>query len=102
VSKEQEMPVAWRKKNVSDVPAGLVAAVPQGFALSRGKRGEHLVLLGFAPGLRCAQRLRELGLTEGKTVVVLHDTDPVLLALDDSRIALERSVGDGIEVGYAR
>jgi Fe2+ transport system protein FeoA len=89
------------KRNSLDTPAIPLDVALARFPLSQGVRGEHLVLLGFAPGLRCAQRLRELGLTEGKIVVVLRDTDPVLLALDDSRIALERTVGDHIEVGYA-
>jgi Fe2+ transport system protein FeoA len=70
-----------------------------GMSLTQGAYGEHLVVLGFARGLSCAQRLRELGLTEGKTIVVLRAADPVLLALDDSRLALERSVSDCIEVG---
>lgn len=78
------------------------AAILGRFPLSHGVCGQHLVVLGFTRGLRCAQRLRELGLTEGKVVVVLRDTDPVLLALDDSRIALERSVGMQIEVGRVK
>ncbi len=66
--------------------------------LTQGLTGEQLIVKGFAPGLCCAQRLRELGLTEGKIVVVLRAADPVLLALDDSRIALEHTVSDCIEV----
>lgn len=78
-----------------DTPA---AVAPKAMLLSGGVRGDQLIVLGFTRGLRCAQRLRELGLTEGKMVVVLRDSDPVLVALGDSRIAIERSVGHSIEV----
>lgn len=69
-----------------------------GLTLTDGQAGERLVVTRFTQGLGCTQRLRELGLMEGKIVVVLRASDPVLLALDDSRLALERTVSDRIEV----
>jgi Fe2+ transport system protein FeoA len=92
----------WRNRGGNGVDSARVAAACPCTALSNGVRGDHLVVLGFTRGLRCAQRLRELGLTEGKVVVVLRDTDPVLVALGDSRIAIERRVGDSIEVELVR
>jgi Fe2+ transport system protein FeoA len=92
----------WRKRGSNGAvraPAGVKRSQT---SLSNGVRGDHLVVLGFTRGLRCAQRLRELGLTEGKVVVVLRAADPVLVALGDSRIAIERRVGDSIEVELVR
>lgn len=92
----------WRTHGGQDAGNAPATATCQRLSLSCGVRGDHLVIVGFANGLRCAQRLRELGFTEGKVVVVLRDTDPVLVALGDSRIAIERRVGDDIEVERAR
>jgi len=92
----------WSNRGgIQAIAAPAAVACPR-LALSGGVCGDHLVVLGFTPGLRCAQRLRELGLTEGKEVVILRAADPVLVALGDSRIALERRVGESIEVELVR
>ena len=88
----------WRNRGGNGASRAPLAVPSTRRLLSGGLRGDRLVVLGFKRGLRCAQRLRELGLTEGKVVVVLRDADPVLLALGDSRIAIERRVGESIEV----
>lgn len=66
--------------------------------LSQRAPGTRVRIKRIPPGLSCAQRLRELGLVEGAEVLLLRRSDPVLLALLDSRIAIERSVADALEV----
>lgn len=100
--KEQQVFASKRNRTAQGASSAPATAMRPRLLLSGGIRGDHLVVLGFTRGLRCAQRLRELGLTEGKMVVVLRDADPVLVALGDSRIAIERRVGESIEVELVR
>ncbi len=50
--------------------------------------------------LNCAQRLRELGIFEGAHVTVIRCSDPVLLLVKESRIAIDRRTAAHIEVEH--
>ena len=50
--------------------------------------------------LACAQRLRELGIVEGEVVMLLRQSDPILLLAKQSRIALDRATARQIEVSH--
>jgi Fe2+ transport system protein FeoA len=43
-------------------------------------------------------RLRELGMIEGSQVVVLKRGDPLLLLVEGTRLAVDRSLAGSIEV----
>ena len=63
--------------------------------------GDEVAILRIADELRNAPRLRELGLLEGARVVVLRASDPLLLLVQDGRIAVDRQTAAGIEVRCA-
>ena len=63
--------------------------------------GDEVAILRIADELRSAPRLRELGLLEGARVVVLRASDPLLLLVQDGRIAVDRQTAAGIEVRCA-
>jgi Fe2+ transport system protein FeoA len=50
--------------------------------------------------LQCRQRLAELGIVEGEQVMVLKQSDPLLLLARDTRIAIDRATASRIEVAY--
>jgi len=60
--------------------------------------GDQVAILRIADDLCSAPRLRELGLLEGARVVVLRASDPLLLLVQDGRIAVDRQTAAGIEV----
>lgn len=90
----------WRRFLQAFGPAVALDAPHDARALQLSRRcpGARLRIKRIPTGLSCAQRLRELGLVEGAEVLLLRRSDPVLLALLDSRIAIERSVADALEV----
>lgn len=63
--------------------------------------GERVVVLRVSAELACATRLRELGILEGETVLVLRQSDPVVILAQDSRIAIDTRTAEGIEVDGA-
>lgn len=60
--------------------------------------GEEALVSRIPRSLHCAQRLRELGIVEGEVVLLLKQSDPLLLLAKDSRIALDRATACQIEV----
>jgi Fe2+ transport system protein FeoA len=65
------------------------------------RAGELVVIECIAPDLSCGPRLRELGIIEGAAVLVLRQSDPLLLLAQDSRIAIDWLTAEGIEVNPA-
>lgn len=63
--------------------------------------GETVTICSISPRLSCAQRLRELGLVEGSSVLLLKQEDPVLLLVKDSRIAIDPSTAREITVSLS-
>jgi len=71
--------------------------IPLGL-LSAGEHGE-IAEIRIAPTqgsccekLKCDCRVEDLGLRIGKTVQMLNNGSPVLLKVDESRIAVDRSM----------
>ncbi|MBN2081079.1 ferrous iron transport protein A [bacterium] len=60
--------------------------------------GQTVYIKGIDPSVSCAPRLRELGLLDGARVVVLKLSDPLLILVDDTRIAMDWHTAAGIEV----
>ncbi len=74
--------------------------VPLGL-LGVGEGGE-IVAVGGAAGGTCASRAEDMGLRVGKRVVMLNNgAGPVLVKVDESRIALDRGVAMKIKVRTA-
>lgn len=48
--------------------------------------------------MECAQRLRELGIVEGAEVLLLRQSDPLLVIAKESRIAIDLVTAGQIEV----
>jgi Fe2+ transport system protein FeoA len=65
------------------------------------RAGELVVIARIAPDLACGPRLRELGIIEGAAVLVLRQSDPLLLLAQDSRIAIDQLTAEGIQVNPA-
>jgi len=65
------------------------------------RAGELVVIERIAPDLSCGPRLRELGIIEGAAVLVLRQSDPLLLLAQDSRIAIDLLTAEGIQVNPA-
>jgi len=61
-------------------------------------RGQTVTIKCIDAEVSCAPRLRELGLLDGAQVVVLKRSDPLLILVDDTRIAMDWQTADGIEV----
>ena len=61
-------------------------------------RGERVIIVRISSDLPCATRLRELGILEGESVVVLRPSDPLVILAQDSRIAIDVGTADAIEV----
>ncbi len=81
-------------KKVSD--SGKENAVPLGL-LESGAAGEVLAVF---PGKHCAARLEDMGFRAGKRVDVLNNghRGPLLIKIDESRIALGRGMAMSILV----
>ena len=60
--------------------------------------GESLIIASVESSLGCGQRLRELGLVEGAEVLLLKHSDPVLLLVKDSRIAIDPKTAGCVRV----
>ncbi|MCK5544342.1 MAG: ferrous iron transport protein A [Desulfobulbaceae bacterium] len=56
--------------------------------LSKGVCGERLKIEGFTGCRKQGCRLRSMGLSPGDIVQILHKGDPVIIALDTTRLAL--------------
>jgi ferrous iron transport protein A len=66
--------------------------------LSDGEVGEIIAVAGAAHG-GCASRAEDMGLRIGKCVVMLcNGAGPVLVKVDESRIALDRGLAMKIKV----
>ncbi len=61
-------------------------------------QGEAVTVISIDPGLAVGQRLRELGLIEGSQVILLRQSDPLLILVKESRIALDPKTAIGITV----
>ena len=48
-------------------------------SLRQCEAGDHVVVDHIDPGVTCAPRLRELGIMEGMPLVVLRQSDPLVL-----------------------
>ena len=71
------------------VPLGLLAV---------GEVGEIVAVAG-GPGAPCASRAEDMGLRAGRRIEVLTSgPGPVLVKVDESRIALDRKVAMRIQV----
>lgn len=71
--------------------------------LAPGEKAEILAIRGGSHGCRrcaCQCRLESLGLREGKTVEMLNNPGhgPLLVKVDDSRLALGRGVAMKVSV----
>lgn len=67
--------------------------------LSMVAPGERVKLIQIEGGRRLRHRLTELGLTPGRELVVMQDEGgPLLLAVQDSRLALGRGMAHKILV----
>lgn len=61
-------------------------------------QGEVITVVSIDPKLAVGQRLRELGLIEGSQIILLRQSDPLLLLVKESRIALDPKTATGIKV----
>lgn len=61
-------------------------------------QGESVTVVSLDPSLSLGQRLRELGLIEGSQLVLLKQSDPLLILVKESRIALDPKTAKGIKV----
>jgi ferrous iron transport protein A len=69
--------------------------------LGEGQAGEIVAVVGGGGGT-CAARAEDMGLRVGKWVVMLNNgAGPVLVKVDESRIALDRGVAMKIKVRTA-
>jgi ferrous iron transport protein A len=70
--------------------------------LSTGEVGEIVSVPGAAGGGACAARAEDMGLRVGKRVLMLNNgAGPVLVKVDESRLALDRGVAMKIKVRKA-
>jgi ferrous iron transport protein A len=66
--------------------------------LTEGEAGEIVSVAGTAGGA-CASRAEDMGLRVGKRVLMLNNrAGPVLVKVDESRIAVDRGVAMKIKV----
>jgi ferrous iron transport protein A len=65
--------------------------------LAAGEAGE--IVATFVPDARCATRAEDMGLRIGKRIEMLtNGAGPVLVKVDESRIAVDRGVAMRIKV----
>ena len=60
-------------------------------ALCCAHAGQSACIVGFTGDAHEAAKLRDLGLHEGATVVVLRDSDPLMVRVGDARFGIGRS-----------
>jgi ferrous iron transport protein A len=62
--------------------------------------GQRVRVVAITAGQRVAHRLAELGITQGVELCVLNDngSSPLLVAVRDTRLALERGIAHTIRV----
>ena len=70
--------------------------------LSRCKAGDYVEVLSIDSALGCAARLRELCLLEGQFIRVVRRSDPLLLDLRGSLLAIDLETAALIEVRDAQ
>jgi Fe2+ transport system protein FeoA len=63
--------------------------------------GDSVRVHSVDSGLSCCGRLAELGIIEGAELLVLKQSEPMLVLTRDSRIAIDRQTAARIEVSYA-
>ena len=61
--------------------------------LTSFSQGETVRLLFMMVDVQEAQRLRELGIREGATFIIMQNSDKLILAIVDNRIGLRREIG---------
>lgn len=70
--------------------------------LSTLRKGDRGTVFGIAAGAAAgAERLAAYGLTPGATIVVLQTFPGVVFACDQTELAVERAVADGVLVNVA-
>jgi Fe2+ transport system protein FeoA len=71
-----------------------------GMTLNMAALNQDLRVVGIEGGLRMKQRLADLGLNQGETIRVLHDSGhgALILAVKDSRLAIGRGMANRILV----
>lgn len=65
-------------------------------ALCCARSGDCVRICGFAEACHHAARLREMGLREGVRLQVLRDGDPLIVRVDDTRLAVGRDAAEQI------
>jgi Fe2+ transport system protein FeoA len=66
--------------------------------LTQCRNGEIVLITEIDSQVSGTLRLRELGLLEGVDLKVIKASNPLLLHVNDSRIALDRELADAISV----
>ena len=83
-------------------------AAPQAMALSQARRGRRGVITSVGRHVgehaeEMERRLLEMGFVEGAQIEVLHEGpfggDPLVVRLDDMRVALRRAEADLVRIG---
>jgi Fe2+ transport system protein FeoA len=72
-------------------PAGI-------FALARLPCGVCVVVRSLELGAEAANRLRHIGIREGCKICLLNRSEPLLVSVDNARIALGTSLAEHIKV----
>lgn len=75
---------------------------PAGRPLNRCLIGSYVEVLSIDSGLSCAARLRELCLLEGQLIRIVRRSDPLLLDVRGSLIAIDMETAACIEVRDAQ
>lgn len=92
--------------------AALPQAEPQAMVmfLSQARRGRRGTIMAVARHVgrqdpEMERRLLEMGFVEGAQIEVLHEGpfggDPMVVRLDDMRVALRRAEADLVQIGFA-
>lgn len=73
-------------------------------ALSQARRGRRGTITAVGgPDAEIERRLLEMGFVEGAQIEVLHEgpfgRDPMVVRLDDMRVALRRAEADLVQIG---
>ena len=95
----------------ADLPAALEAeSQAMAMFLSQARPGRRGVIMAVARHVgrqdpEMERRLLEMGFVEGAAVEVLHEgpfgRDPMVVRLDDMRVALRRTEADLVQIGFA-
>jgi len=63
--------------------------------------GAHLLVTRVSAGPASTLRLRELGVCEGRTLRILHTSDPIICQIDQARVGLARRLAEHVHVRAA-